>query len=285
MISVCAIKHRDTHEFEGRLIYSQYNARVEYTHYLTGPQVYKPYYTYSRGFDLAFSYRYDRFMRARDEEINPRGGRRVEFRYDRFSDNFLDDFEYVGFLRETYKHYNYNRFFADWVERVPVPMTAKHTLNLRAQGSVIDCQVDPFYETQLGGPLQMRGYTFYSLSGRKTLMGQALYRFPIWRDMRLDLGVWHLNNLYGGIFTDVGRAWSKRSINWSVDGFKHDYGAEIRLDATSFYNFPTMIEVAAACGTDDTWMEKFDEETSHTYITRDDQDPWKFYFNVLFGFN
>ena len=58
--------HRDRHHFEGRLIYSQYNARLEYTHFLTWPQVYKPSYTYSRGFDLALTYSQDSFIRARD---------------------------------------------------------------------------------------------------------------------------------------------------------------------------------------------------------------------------
>ena len=277
--------YKDRHEFEGRLIYSQYNAKVEYTHFLTGPMVHKPYYTYSRGFDLAAIYMLDKHARTRDEEINPRGGREIHIRYDRFINFFLDDFEYVGFLREKYKKYPYNRFYMNWVEYIPVPQTKKHTLLLRGQINLIDRQIDDFYEQQLGGPMQMRGYTFYSLSGRKNVMAQMVYRFPLFYDMRKSFSVWYFNHLYMGIFADIGKAWNKRSLNWSTSAFKRDVGIELRMDARSFYNFPTMIEWSAAYGPDDTWIKYFDPETSHTYMKRDDQNPWKFYFNVLFGFN
>jgi hypothetical protein len=276
--------YHDSHEFESRLIYSRYNAKLEFTDFRTGSQIYKQYYTYSQGFDLAFSYRYDAYARARDEIINPRGGRKVSARFDHFEDYFLNDFEYVGFLKEKYIKYPYNRYYLDWTERIPVPGTAKHTLLLRGQAIIIDHTIDRFYETQLGGPTQMRGYTFYSLSGRKTFMAQATYRFPLVYDLRQSFSIWYFNHLYAGVFADYGRAWNKRSMNFSLDGFKRDAGIELRLDAVSFYNFPTMIEFSAAYGFDDTWIRQFDSGTSSYYISRDDQDPWKFYFNILFGF-
>ncbi|MHB9027967.1 MAG: hypothetical protein ACYC9O_04310 [Candidatus Latescibacterota bacterium] len=276
--------YRDKHRFEGRLIYSQYNAKLEYTHFLTGSQTYKPYYTYSRGFDLSLTYNQDSFIRARDEVINPRGGRKIQVRYDRFLNFFLDDFEYVGFLREKYKKYPYNAFFVNWVERIPVPKTEKHTLQLRGQVNLIDRHIDSFYENQLGGPNQMRGYTFYSLSGRKNVMGQVLYRFPLLYDMKKSFSVWYLNHVYMGVFADIGRAWDEQSLNWSPKEFKRDAGVELRLDALSFYNFPTMVELAAAYGPDDTWIQKFDSETSVFHTVKDNQNPWKFYFTVLFGF-
>ncbi len=276
--------HRDRHQFEGRLIYSQYNAKLYYTHFLTGPQVHKPYYTYSRGFDFSLSYNHDSYFRARDEVINPRGGRKVQIRYDRHLNFFLDDFEYVGFLREKYKKYPYNAFFVNWVERIPVPNTKKHTFQLRGQANLIDRQVDSFYENQLGGPNQMRGYTFYSLSGRKNIMGQALYRFPVWRDIQKNFSVWRLNHVYMGVFADIGRAWNERNLNWSAKGFKRDAGVELRLDALSFYNFPTMVEFAAAYGPDDTWIRQFNSDTSDFETVIDKQNPWKFHFTVLFGF-
>lgn len=277
-------EYRDKHNFEGRFIYSQYNARLEYTYFLTGSQVYKPYYTYARGFDISLRYSQDTFARARDEVINPRGGRKIEARYDRFVNFFLDDFEYDGFMRETYIKYPYNAVFLNWVERIPVPGTEKHTLQIRGQANLIDRHVDEFYENQLGGPNQMRGYTYYSLSGRKTVMGQALYRFPLLTDINRGFSVWTLNHLYMAVFADIGRAWNKRDLNWSAKGFKRDAGVELRLDALSVYSFPTMLEFAAAYGPDDTWLKRLDTETS-TYLTeKDSQDPWKFYFTVLFGF-
>jgi len=95
---------------------------------------------------------------------------------------------------------------------------------------------------------------------------------------------WHLNHIYMGMFADAGRAWNKRDLNWSAKGFKRDAGVELRLDAISFYNFPTMVEFAAAYGPDDTWIQKFDSDTSVFRTVKDKQDPWKFYVTVLFGF-
>ena len=276
--------YRDMHNFEGRLAYSRYNAKLEYTHFLTGVYIHKPYYTYSQGVDFAAIYTYDKFIRARDEVINPRGGRRIHLRYDRFINFFLSDFEYIGFLKEKYKRYPYNRYFLKWMERIPVPRTEKHTLNIRAKINLIDSMIDNLYESQLGGPNQMRGYTFYSLSGRKNLMGQVSYRFPILYDMRKSFLSWYFNHLYLGVFADIGRAWNKNSLNWSTKGFKRDVGIELRLDAISFYNFPTMIELSTAYGPDNTWIRHFDTESSKIYWKKDDQNPWKFYFNILFGF-
>ncbi|MBN1290863.1 MAG: PD40 domain-containing protein [Candidatus Latescibacteria bacterium] len=278
-------KYKDRHNFEGRISYSQYNAKLEYTHFLTGPQIHKPYYTYSRGFDMAASYMQDHFIRARDEEINPRGGRKVHIRYDHYVNFFLDDFEYVGFLKEKYKRYPYNQYYINWEERLPVPGTKKHTLLLKGQLNIIDRYVDDFYELQLGGPSQMRGYTFYSLSGRKTVMGQMLYRFPLVYDMRKKFFVWYFNHIYAGVFADVGKAWNKRDLNWSTRGYVQDAGIELRLDSVSFYNFPTMVQLSAAYGPDDTWMKYFDEESSEEVWRKDDQNPWKFYISLLFGFN
>lgn len=277
--------YHDRHSFEGRLIYSQYNATLEYTDYRTGPLVLKPSYTYSRGFDMALIYNQDNYIRARDEVINPRGGRKIQIRYDRYANFFLDDFEDVGFLREKYKKYPYNQFFVNWEERIPVPSTETHTLHLRGQINLIDRQVDQFYELQLGGPTQMRGYTFYSLSGRKNVMGQVLYRFPLLYDMKKKYFTWYFNHVFMGVFADVGRAWDERSLNWSTKGFKRDAGVELRLDAISFYNLPTMMEFSTAYGPDRTWVKIFDPQTSIISLVKDTQKPWKFYFSVLFGFN
>ncbi|MFC1541525.1 peptidase MA family metallohydrolase [Candidatus Latescibacterota bacterium] len=277
--------YHDRHNFEGRLIYSRYNAQIDYTHFLTGSDVLKPYYTYSQGFDIAAIYSQDRFIRARDEAINPRGGRKILARYDRMVNFFLDDFEYVGFLKEKYKKYPYNQYFFNWEERIAVPRTKKHTFALRTQIGLTDRNMDDFYNLQLGGPRQMRGYTYYSLSGRKNVMGSVLYRFPILYDIRKPFFVWYFNHLYMGVFADIGRAWDKKSLNWSTKGFKRDAGIELRLDAISFYNFPTMIEFSAAYGPDDTWVNQYDSSDSKIYLKKYDQEPWKFYFNILFGFN
>ena len=45
-----------------------------------------------------------------------------------------------------------------------------------------------------------------------------------------------------------------------------------------------MIELSADYGPDDTWIKHFNTENSKTYLKKNDQNPWKFYFTVLFGF-
>ena len=117
-------------------------------------------------------------------------------------------------------------------------------------------------------------------------MGQVLYRFPVVYDMRKKFFVWYFNHIYAGVFADVGRAWNKQSLNWSTKGYVSDAGVELRVDSISFYNFPTMLQLSAAYGPDDTWMKYFDEDRLGTSIPKkDDQDPWKFYVSVLFGFD
>ena len=64
----------------------------------------------------------------------------------------------------------------------------------------------------------------------------------------------------------------------TLKDFKKDVGAELRLQAFSFYAFPTSIFINAAYGFDE-FTKRFRGENV-TY-----GKEWRFYFGTLFGFD
>ena len=273
--------YRDRHTFEPRLVFSNYNVRLDFSAYAPKDTLthFRPEYTYSRGFQLSLGYRYKSFARNRDEIINPRSGRHLDVSLDRLYNFYLIGFKQSTILDELFEKYFYNQFRLSWREHIPVPQTKYHTLNLRLQLGLTDRKTDNFYDFYLGGFNQMRGYTFYSLEGRKAAMIQALWRFPIWRDINRQFLHLFFSRMYGGIFADMGRAWDKKALNFSTKGFKRDAGIEIRLDMYSFYGYPTAIELSTARKFDDVYI--WDEEKSQ--MRKYNQRKWKFYFTLLFG--
>jgi Tol biopolymer transport system component len=257
-------------------------------------------YTYLNGFDLGLVYRHDSVSRRRDRSINPRGGRTVYFRYDRMQNWFIDGFDETNtsFLDETYLKLGYNQLTGEWREYVPLP--AGSTLALRAYGGWIasekvddeywvnrdpeayegcltdgadDCgPLGDFFDFHLGGIPYMRGYTFYSIEGRKALMGQAMWRFPLRSDIGHRLGPIYFDKIYGALYGDVGKAWDG-AIGDPDPAFGRkaplrDVGGQLRFDLISFYSLPTRIEADLAYGLDEVGR----------------QGPWKLYLTVLFGY-
>jgi len=225
-------------------------------------------HAYFKGFDISLGYKYESFMRATDEEINPRGGRSVSFRYTRAFDYLFEDLDVSkSMLKPKYKGYFYDKFYLSWTEAIALPR--RSTLELRFKLGIADRRIDDFLDFHLGGISNMRGYTYYSLGGRKAIMAGVSYRFPVIRHMDRKLSIIYLDKLYASAFADIGRAWDRSSIDFKVEGFKRDAGLELRLDTLSFYNFPTRLSISAAYG--------FDE--------RGETKPWKTYISLLFGYS
>jgi hypothetical protein len=235
-------------------------------------------YTYLNGFDLALTYRHDSVARRQDRDINPRGGRRIYVRYDRMFNYFIEGFDEqnVSFLQEEYLRLFYNQVTVDWREFIGLPKNT--TLGLRGFGGLIasdrvnDETVGDFFDFHLGGLPYMRGYTFYSLEGRKAAMANATFRFPVWETIHRRLGPFYLDKVYGAVYGDAGKAWdgemSARDPVFGRSGPLRDAGLQLRLDLISFYSLPTRIELDAAYG--------FDEV--------DNKGPWKLYLTVLFNY-
>jgi len=183
----------------------------------------------------------------------------------------IKGFKASGLIQEEYDRFFYNQVTVDWREYVALSWR-RHTLGVRLQGGWIDRSVNDFFHLYLGGLPGMRGYTYYSLSGRKTAMAGLTYRFPIFREWQRRLGPLYLDKLYGAVFGDVGRAWNADSMNFKWEGFKRDAGAQVRMDMVSFYAYPTALELDVAYG--------FDEADG----VGPGKNPWKFYLSLLFGY-
>ncbi len=252
------------HEFSLALIGSIYNRKIKWEE-MTEVIVLK--HAYFKGFDISFGYKYESFMRATDDEINPRGGRSVSFKYVRAFNYLFEDLDISGsMLKPKYKRYFHDRFYLNWIEALALPH--RSTLEFKFKLGIADRQIDDFLDFHLGGIANMRGYTYYSLSGRKIVMTGVDYRFPIARHINRKISIMYFDKLYALAFADIGRAWDKSSIDFSTENFKKDAGMELRLDTLSFYNFPTRLSISAAYG--------FDEESG--------RNPWKTYISLLFGY-
>lgn len=235
-------------------------------------------YTYLNGFDLGVTYRHDSVARRQDRDINPRGGRRIYLRYDRMFNWFIEGFneQNTSFLQEEYLRLFYNQVTAEWREFISLP--GNTTLGLRGYGGFVDSDrvdgdtVGDFFDFHLGGLPFMRGYTYYSIEGRKAAMSQATLRFPVWPAVHRRVGPFWFDKVYGAVYGDVGKAWDgDMSAPDPVFGRKgpvRDAGVQLRLDMISFYSLPTRIQFDAAYG--------FDEV--------DNKGPWKLYFTVLFNY-
>ena len=241
----------------------------------TGSFLGKDSWTYFRGHDISLRWDYKSIARARDAEINPRGGREIHLRYDRMlnkliNPNTLKKTEY-GFTTAYYKNY-YDQFLLDWKEYRALPW-GRHSLILRLKGGLIDEAVDDFFYLQLGSQEGLRGYSFYSIEGRRIALASITYRFPIWRDIGKQLFHVYFDKLYGSVFFDAGKAWNEDTFNF--DEVKKDVGAELRLEGLSYYAFPTKISFSAAKGLD---------EIPATDNRPGDKGSWRLYFNLLFTF-
>ena len=239
----------------------------------------KPFgYTYLNGFDLSLTYRHDSIPRRRDRTINPRGGRHVFFRYDRMYNYFIEGFDETNtsFLREEYLSLFYNQVTVDWREYIGLP--ANSALGLRLYGGWIasddvdDERVNDFFDFHLGGITFMKGYTYYSVEGRKAALAQATLRLPLWPDVGRSFANLYFDKVYVAAYASVGKAWDgdagERDPVFGRKGPLRDAGGQLRLDLISFYSMPTRIQLDVAHG--------FDEVRG--------QGPWKAYVTVLFNY-
>ena len=123
----------------------------------------------------------------------------------------------------------------------------------------------------------MKGYTFYSLEGRKAAMFRAAYRFPLWTRIDRQTGPIYSDQLYGAVYAGVGRAWDGDVDDQLLDrGWKRDVGAQIRYDGTSFYIFPTRISFDIAYGLDSLPRVNPGDPLEKSGL--------RFYFTLLFGY-
>ena len=271
-------------DLELRYTHSRYNANIEtFTLHdtLGGGEAYliSAYgTTYLKGNTVALDLKYDGIHPARTQEINP-VGRKLNLRYAyEFADFNPNDSIVNGQIISFYKKPKFHRLEINWRESIQLPGW-KHTLSSKISGGTIfGPPVDDFFNFYIGGLAGMKGYTFYSLGGNEYTMANLTYRFPILEDIDQRLLNVIFNHIYGAVYGDVGSAWTgggPRNVK-----FKRDAGVELRIDATSYYAFPTRIFLNATYG-----FDRFNYTIQGTGNKITYGREWNFHFGILFGFD
>jgi Tol biopolymer transport system component len=238
--------------------------------------------TYLIGNALTVQLMHENIHPSVDQSINP-VGRTVSLTYSYEFNKFNPEGEYNvenGVLVPRYSKPSFHRLDVQWTEHLQLPIP-KHTLTLSARGSsILKKGIDEFFNAYAGGFIGMRGYPYYSLGGSDLAVLSAAYRFPLWTTINFRFAQFYFTKLYGSVFGDLGDAWTTggKGSTPSVGDWKKDAGLELRLEAFSFYQYPTRIFFAGAYG-----FDRFSQTFNNVDVTYGRE--WRFYFGVLFGFD
>ncbi|MBC7187423.1 MAG: PD40 domain-containing protein [Calditrichaeota bacterium] len=253
--------------------HAQYTSKIA-DFYFQNKRWWSPANTYFIGNRVGVDCEVDLVRRAVASEIAPAAGRKIRFMYRYEFNKFFEDFSTdnpYGTVQEMYTPYNYNSVQLDWQEYLRVPVS-RHALGLRLRAGYIDRPVDSFFNFFAGGLDGMRGYSYYSIEGRKMLVATLNYRFPLWRTIKRKVLQVTMDKLYAGAFADWGNAFNGRL---EPKEFKRDVGVELRLEAFSFYGYPTRLWLSAAYG--------LDGFTNASTGLRHGQQ-WRYHFGLAFAF-
>lgn len=257
----------------GALVHARYTSKIG-KFFFKGIDWVSPQNTYFIGNQVNLTWNLDAVAPGVTSGINPRAGRKAELRYsyemNRFFNDFATDNSY-GTLQELYDRYNYHRLELNWNEYWPAPWARKHGLSAQIHAGWIDRPVDDFFNFFAGGLPGLRGYPYYSIEGRKLLVGRFTYRLPLLSMMQKQLLHVTGDKLYLGAFFDYGDAFNDDKVD--PGRFKRAVGASLRCQAFSFYGFPTALTFEAAYGLDRV------ENGGQVY-----GKEWRYYLTALFDF-
>lgn len=280
------LEFEELYSTDHRNVFSLYYTHAEYTvHYdadffneygeLVPPHE-RAGWKYYIGNDITARYHYKSVPRRVNSGINPRGGREFTIQYMRaFDDLESGQFEYG--LNPIFDKNYYNQYSLSWTEYMALPYW-DHTLELKLNGAVIDSRVNDFFWLYLGGRDGLRGYTYFSIGGRKNLMGSATYRFPIWRRINKQLLHLYFRDLYGNVFFEAGNAWNEDKLK--TTGYEKSLGYEVRLSMGSFYTYPAAFSVVAAYPLDEVLFN----DPVFGVLPIVQKQKWRYYVTLGFEF-
>jgi Tol biopolymer transport system component len=236
---------------------------------------------YFNGRDLSLTYSYSNIHPNKDDDINP-VGRYFKLRYD-YEFSTLNPQLVVneqGNVVEEFSRAKFSRLEGDWSESFPI--FNSHSLGLRLKGgAIIGPQQDNFFDFYASGFPGMKGYPFYALGGNKYASANLTYRFPIARGLDFNFLQFYFDKMYLSFYGDIGNAWNGNATHLS--DFKKDVGAELRIQAYSYYVYPTSFAFNAAYGMDE-FTKVFPSTTNENKEVKYGKE-WRFYFTMLFGFD
>ncbi|HTY01478.1 MAG TPA: biopolymer transporter Tol [Bacteroidota bacterium] len=271
---------------ELRYAHSRYSSALgSFTNELTGDLIPASSDLYLIANTLTLTYDLNAIVPSSTSDINPIG-RKVQIRLSGEWNKFgaTDSAGYRVYqltptgLEPLYDKIDFFRAELNWHEFLPSPVTG-HTIGIWLRGgSIFGPPVDEFFDFYAGGLVGMKGYTFYALSGNSLASVGLTYRFPLISDIDLRIGQIYFDKLYASVYGEFGNAWTETGQR--LRDFKKDAGAEIRLQAFSFYSYPTSIFFDASYG-----FDRFSRfiKTQNETVTYGKE--WRFYFGVLFGFD
>ncbi len=237
---------------------------------------------YFSGKNLSLAYSASGVIPSRTSEINPIGRSFSLKLHNEYADFVSEDstgsseFEATETgIKLKLVPYTIRKAEIRYTEHLKLPLW-KHTLSFTIRaGTIFGREVPDFFDFYAGGLVGMKGYPFYSISGNEIAALNVAYRFPIWENIDFRILQLYFDRLYGEFHADFGNAWSGLP---NIRDFKKDVGFELRLDAFSWYAYPTRIFFNGTYGLD-----------SFTYnrrnVTARYGHEWRFYFGVLFGFD
>jgi outer membrane protein assembly factor BamA len=234
-------------------------------------------WNYYKANEVSLILNYRNIASGVDADINPQSGRRISLELTRAWNNLHSGaFEYN--FKPLYDHNDFGRYYLHYEEYMPLPLWS-HSLSLFVKGGMIDKkEVDDFFNLFLGSRDGMRGYSYYSMGGKKNAMARLTYRFPIWRNINTQLISTYFGSLYGAVFAEAGKAWDEDEFD--LDHNMKDAGFEIRMKGFSFYHYPLAISFEGAYGFNEIkYVDPFIEGRT-TYEGKE----WKYYGTVFFEF-
>jgi len=262
--------------FDGYFGYARYSAVGDFGDFSINYVYYK-----DRSFNFNFLINQD--DRGLNSDISPDSGRDIEFKFSRHYSRYFIGFEVnsdFGTLQEDYREYDYNHFDMLWRERFSLPMETGLTTLFK--GTYLDRKkIASFYDNYIGGLSGLRGYSFYSVGGTRTIFGSATLRFPVLKRMDVDMGFFNFKKMYAGVFAEAGLAWTGEDddkLDMDIGEYfdknlRKDFGVNLRIYGISFYGMPTAIDYSVAYGIDEFILEdvKYGKE-------------FRQYLTVLFNF-
>lgn len=234
---------------------------------------------YFKGFDISAQWDLRVIVPSSTSEINPVGST-LSLRYDYSMDRFNSDGTYdqteTG-LTPRLTPFNFHRAELRLTNHLKLPAW-KHTLSLTLHGGTIfGPPVPDFFDFYAGGLPGMKGYPYYSINGNEMARANLAYRFPVWENIDFRILQLYFDKLYGEVHADYGNAWTGSP---ALKDFKKDVGFEVRLEAFSFYAYPTRFFFNGTYG-----LNEFNYVDKAKSINVTYGKEWRFYFGILFGFD
>ena len=232
---------------------------------------------YFKGNDISVQWKWKGIAPSRTMEVNPVGISlfvRYDYEMNRFNSTGDYDRTETG-LTPHLTPFNFHKAEFKVTQHFQLPLW-KHTLSFSLRGGTIfGPQVPDFFDFYAGGLVGMKGFPFYAISGNEVATLNIAYRFPLWENIDVRVMQLHFDKLYGEVHGDYGNAWNGDP---NIRDFKKDAGFELRLEAFSYYAYPTRFFFNGTYGLDQFTISK--QNKNYTY-----GKEWRFYFGILFGFD